>query len=400
MAGPKPSRTPHSPADAYGAVRAHTEALCAGLSAEDQCVQSMPDASPAKWHRAHTTWFFEQFVLVPHVPGLPAVRPGLRLSVQLLLRGGRRTASAADAGPAHPASRGGGAAYRAHVDAAMAQLLPTIAADSVAELIDSACSTSSSIRNCCSPTCCTRSRRTRCVPPHCPTGREPPRRAPQMASTCAAASPISAPQAAASASTTRRPRHQVLLRAVPRWPAAWSAMREWLEFIADGGYRTAALWMSDGWDRGAGGRLGRAALLARAATTAAGSSAPAVCGRWIRMRRCGTSAGTRPMPSPAGPAPGCRPRPSGGGARRPAASSRPATSGNGPPVPTAPTPASPAAGAVGEYNGKFMINQMVLRGGSAATPAGHTRPSYRNFFHPDKRWQFTGLRLAQDGADV
>ena len=80
----------------YRDVRHHTERLAAALSPEDQCVQSMPDASPAKWHRAHTTWFFEQFVLAPYPARLSGVRPAIRFPVQFLLRGGGPAASASD----------------------------------------------------------------------------------------------------------------------------------------------------------------------------------------------------------------------------------------------------------------------------------------------------------------
>ena len=197
------------------------------------------------------------------------------------------------------------------------------------------------------------------------------------------------------------PRHDVLLRPF-RIARALVTCGEWLAFIDDGGYRRPELWMSDGWQ----------------AVQSAGWEAPAYWVRdgdgWqrfglaglqpLRRRRrpCSTSAGTRPMRSPAGAVPACRPRPSGRSSR-----------------PTAPTRADaggwygtawqwtaspyvsypgfrPAAGAVGEYNGKFMVNQQTLRGSSLATPPGHARRTYRNFFPPHARWMFAGVRLAAD----
>jgi ergothioneine biosynthesis protein EgtB len=173
--------------------------------------------------------------------------------------------------------------------------------------------------------------------------------------------------------------------------------RDWLDFIADGGYRTASLWMSDGWaDMQAESRQapfyweqrdgawfqfgpgGLAALLPDAPVRHIDWYEADAFARWADARlptemeweaACGDPA----MREQTGhvwqwtgsayrPYPGYRPPP----------------------------------GAIGEYNGKFMINQMVLRGGSLATPPGHTRPGYRNFFHPGKQWQFTGVRLAKD----
>ena len=109
----------------YDTVRAYTETLAAPLSAEDQTVQSMPDVSPTKWHRAHITWFFENFLLAPYLAGLSRLRSGVRLSVQFLLRGGRAASSASGARPAVAPGIEEIARYRAHVDAAMRRLILT-----------------------------------------------------------------------------------------------------------------------------------------------------------------------------------------------------------------------------------------------------------------------------------
>jgi len=192
------------------------------------------------------------------------------------------------------------------------------------------------------------------------------------------------------------PRHRVFLQ--PYSIASRLVRnREWVDFIDDGGYRTPTLWMSDGWAR----------------AQAEGWIAPLYWqhadGGWLQMGLGGLvpfdlDAPVRQISWYEADA-----HARWAGARLPteaeweAASARPEideltghvwqwTGSAYLPYPGY----RPAAGAVGEYNGKFMIGQMVLRGGSLATPPGHARPTYRNFFHPEKRWQFSGLRLARD----
>jgi ergothioneine biosynthesis protein EgtB len=381
----------------FHAVRAVTETLAAGLTEEDQCVQSMPDASPAKWHRAHVTWFFEQFVLVPHVPGYRVFDPAFGFLFNSYYEA---------VGPRHPRPSRGlltrpsanqVTQYRHHVDAALmaviAHLPPDIAAivelglqheQQHQELLVTDMLHAFSAHPLCPAITTDWQERSwsgsELIFVTCPGGVR-------------ATGHDGGPDFCFDNET---PRHQVLLQ-----PYAIASRlvsnRDWLDFIDDEGYRTPSLWMSDGW----------------ATVQQDGWTAPLhwrdVDGAWFQAGPGGLlpllpDAAVRHVSWYEADA-FARWR----GARLPTEFEWEAASGNPAMLDMTgavwqwtesayrPFPGyRPVAGAIGEYNGKFMINQMVLRGGSVATPAGHTRPTYRNFFHPDKRWQFSGLRLAKD----
>jgi ergothioneine biosynthesis protein EgtB len=386
----------------YRDIRSQTEALVAALSEEDQCVQSMPDASPAKWHRAHTTWFFEQFVLVqdpdyhPFDPAFGFLFNSYYEAVGARhprpMRGMLTRPSVASVG-----------AYRAHVDAAMLKGLTDLPADAAA-LVELGLQHEQQHQELLVTDVLHLFAQNPLAPAMLPDWR-PPR--PSGAATRFVALPSGVArigvQDAGFCFDNEMPRHEVVIAGCE---IATRLVRnaDWLAFIADGGYRTATLWMSDGW----------------AAVQAQGWPAPF---HWRSHPAIGSGEsgewwefgpnGLHPLD------PGQPVRHISwyeadafarwAGARLPTeaewevASRLPGLDEMTGHVwqwtasAYAPYPGyRPATGAVGEYNGKFMINQMVLRGGSMATPDGHTRPSYRNFFHPDKRWQFSGLRLARD----
>jgi len=377
-------------------VRAVTEALAANLTAEDQCVQSMPDASPAKWHRAHTTWFFEQFVLAPHVPGYEAFDPAFSFLFNSYYEA---------VGPRHPRPARGlltrpsaddVTRYRRHVDEAVAEVIQRLPPQ-IGAIVELGLHHEQQHQE----LLVTDMLHAFAAHPLCP------------AIAPAWQDPVGAPggttfivqsgglhtighQGAGFCFDNETPRHQVHLQ-----PYAIASRlvrnRDWLDFIQDKGYQSASLWMSDGW----------------AAVQQDGWTAPLhwrdVDGAWFQAGPGGLTAldADAPVRHVSWYEADAFARWSN--ARLPseceweAASSDPAmleatghvwqwTESAYRPYPGY----RPAAGAIGEYNGKFMINQMVLRGGSLATPDGHTRATYRNFFHPDKRWQFSGLRLARD----
>ena len=378
----------------YDKVRAHTDWLCAALGAEDQCIQSMGDASPAKWHRAHTSWFFEQFVLVPHAPGYQVFDPayGYLFNSYYEAVGARHPRPQRGLLTRPPAEAIG--QYRAHVDAAMRAFLPR-ATPEVAALVALGLQHEQQHQELLMTDMLHGFAQNPLLPAMIPgwqaeAGAVGPTRFVSFRGGLAGIGHTGE----GFRFDNEEPRHQVALQP---FALASRLVRngEWRGFMDDGGYRNPAWWMAEGWDtvRREGwsaplhwhqtddgwrqfGPGGLDLLTDDAPVRHVSWYEADAFARWSQARlpteaeletgHGGVSEFTGYVwqwtSSAYGPYPGFRPE----------------------------------NGALGEYNGKFMINQMVLRGGSAATPPGHARPSYRNFFHADKRWQFTGVRLARD----
>jgi ergothioneine biosynthesis protein EgtB len=382
--------------DRFQSVREATEALVAGLTEEDQCVQSMPDASPAKWHRAHTTWFFEQFVLVPHVPDYQVFDPAFGFLFNSYYEA---------VGPRHPRPSRGlltrPAAshvthYRRHVDAALLQAIPRLPR-AIQDVIDLGLHHEQQHQELLVTDMLHAFAGNPLFPAMDPDWQESLRDPVETKFIrCRDGLHPIGYNGNGFCFDNETPAHQSWLH-----PHAIANRlvrnRDWLGFIQDKAYQTPSLWMSDGW----------------ATARDAGWDAPLYWreqdGEWFQFGPGGLSPLVLDAPVRHISWYEADAFARWSQARLPTETELEAASTNPAILETTghvwqwtesayrPYPGYQAApGAIGEYNGKFMINQMVLRGGSVATSQDHTRPSYRNFFHPDKRWQFSGLRLAKD----
>ena len=408
-------------AQRFDHVRAATEALIAPLGPEDQNLQSMPEASPAKWHRAHTTWFFETFVLKRFDREYREFNEAFGELFNSYYNGvGRQHPRPARALLSRPCAEEI-KRYRESVERAVRRLIQNADARTFSDLsalVELGLHHEQQHQE----LILTDLKHAFSHNPLAPGlgrgdeagGAEP--RALRFIGFSGGRIEVGA-DGSQFCFDNETPRHPALLAndfALANRPVNCG---EFLEFIADGGYRDPLLWLSDGW----------------AWVQSEGIEAPLYWSREDGDWQIWTLAGRRAV-DPAEPL--CHISfyeahafAEWAGCRLPtefewesAASGQPvdghfADRGRFHPIASSGTGLTalfgdvwewtassygpypgfkPAAGAVGEYNGKFMANQVVLRGGSCATPAGHLRPSYRNFFYPPDRWQFSGLRLAKD----
>ncbi len=390
--------------EAYRRVRDETEARAAPLSAEDQIVQSMADASPTKWHRAHVTWFFEQFLLVPHDPSYKIFDERFPfLFNSYYIAAGPRYARP-DRGLITRPNGEDVTQYRAHVDAAVARLIENVAdadAARVFEILDIGLNHEQQHQELLITDILHAFAQNPTNPVYDKQWQMP--RAGYGPRSVDADDFVEVPAGIHAVGhdgngfsfDNELPRHDAL---IPNMRIARHLVtnEEWIKFIDAGGYTTPSFWLSDGWvtvqaqgweapgywqrkdDRWHVMTLGGLKAVdpaqpvlhvsyyeAEAFARFAGKHLPSEP-EWEVAARAGLLADAFGVAwqwtrSAYLPYPGYR----------------------------------AAEGALGEYNGKFMVSQMVLRGSSLATPEGHDRVSYRNFFYPPSRWQFSSVRLAE-----
>jgi ergothioneine biosynthesis protein EgtB len=379
--------------DRFLSIRAESERLAAPLSPEDQTVQSMPDASPTKWHLAHTTWFFETFLLRPRASGYRRFDPAYEYLFNSYYEA---------VGPRHPRPQRGMLtrpgveeilAYRRHVDAAMVELIGRDDGD-WQELLELGLNHEQQHQELILMDAKHLLSLNPLKPAYVAASAPPAARETPLGWIEFEGGLVEIGHAGNGfAFDNEGPRHRVWLDpfAIAARPVTCG---EYLAFIEDGGYRRPEFWLSAGWD----------------CVNQRDWQAPLYWQRDGERWQVFTLAGLRPL-QPFEPV--CHV--SGfeaaayakwAGNRLPreqeweVAASDLSGTGEVWEWTASPYVAYPGfrepPGAIGEYNGKFMANQMVLRGGCIATPRDHMRMTYRNFFPPDARWMFGGIRLAED----
>lgn len=405
----------------YRAVRQASEALTRSLTAEDQLAQSMPDASPTKWHLAHTSWFFETFLLSPRLAGYRLFDPrfGYLFNSYYEALGERQPRP--ERGLITRPSLDDVLSYRAHVDEGMTRLLAGGASGEVTALLELGLAHEQQHQELILMDVLHLFAQSPLKPAYAPPRAAPPVAEPDPVAFIGFEGGLCeiGHDGEGFAFDNETPRHKT-------WLEPYSLADrlvtngEWLAFMADGGYARPELWLSDGWARARaegwraplywqetdGGwqamslhglrPLDLAAPVTHVSYYEADAYAAWAGARLPTEAEWEHAAGTVPLagrfhgqgridpaPAPAGP-----------GLRQMFGDAWEWTRSAYLPHPGF----RPAPGAVGEYNGKFMSGQFVLRGGACVTPPGHVRASYRNFFYPHQRWMFSGVRLAKDGA--